>query len=235
MLKKILVVLALTGLAAACAPTPTPYPTPDMAATEREIARRVEATLTAVAPTPTAAALTPTITPSATPSARLLLPSTQVAAPGPTVTPSPTPKCEDAYEPDNSITEAKTITGPEERRFFKSSGKEDKYPWGPENIDQDWVKFEAKADWVYQIRAARIGHFSSCDPYLRLYDSEGNLLAENDNYWGKDAEIWWWNQGPGQILYVQATEANDKADCNLFYELSVTPWSPDEFKSRFKK
>ncbi len=73
------------------------------------------------------------------------------------------------------------------------------------------------------------------DPYLRLFDLSGRQLAENDNYWSEDAEIWWWNSGSDQIVFVEASEANGEDGCGFAYTLEVVPWSPEEFRSRFGK
>jgi hypothetical protein len=128
--------------------------------------------------------------------------------------------CNDGHEPNDDITQATEVTGPERHLFTKQG-------------DVDWTKFRARADWVYQIRAGA-GVFVT-DPYLRLFDASGTQLAENDNYWGKDAEIWWWNSGSDRMVYVEASEANGKDGCGFFYRLEVVPWSPDEFRLRFGK
>jgi hypothetical protein len=131
--------------------------------------------------------------------------------------------CIDGHEPDNSMRQARAITGPEVRTFLSEN----------EYIDEDWVRFEARADWVYQITAYSGPPWTVADPYLRLYDAGSTFIAENDNYlWSNGAEIWWWNNGPNQTMYVQASEATNNFGC-LYYTLRVVPWSPSAFHERF--
>ncbi len=129
--------------------------------------------------------------------------------------------CLDSYEADDTAAQAHELTGPEQHTFYKPFSKD----------DHDWVYFKVQAGWIYQIQA-RIGDFPTT-PVLSLYDAKGILLARNDHYFGKDAEIWWWNNGPDQTLYLEATEARQLVGCDFYYTLDVIPWSPGTFQTSF--
>lgn len=129
--------------------------------------------------------------------------------------------CIDGYEPDHAMSYVGTITGPERHTF--SSEKDG---W-----DQDWVKFESKANWTYQIKARSSQPLSITQPVLRLFDANGTLVAENDlDKWERGAEIWWWNSGGDQDIYIQVTEAHGHYGCH-HYTLMLYPWSPDEMQA----
>ncbi|MEZ4680675.1 MAG: hypothetical protein R2932_41320 [Caldilineaceae bacterium] len=131
--------------------------------------------------------------------------------------------CIDGYEPDDTMVNQEVITGPE--RHTLNSEKES---W-----DQDWKKFEAKENWTYQIKARSSQPLSITQPVLRLYDASGILVAENDlDKWGRGAEIWWWNAGDDQDMYIQVTEANGFSGCRD-YTLTMKPWSPEEMQTLF--
>lgn len=131
--------------------------------------------------------------------------------------------CIDAYEPNDRRSQARQITGPEAHTFNRQSG----------TVDADWVTFIARAGWVYQIQARTTQAASITDPALRLYDDSDQLLAENDDsVWGHNSEIWWWNGGPEQEVFLQAVEANGRVGCR-HYTLLVIPWNPDIFNLRF--
>lgn len=71
--------------------------------------------------------------------------------------------CVDGYENDDVKQRASSITGPEGRTFFS-----ERHGW-----DQDWGKFNAKANWTYQIRARSPQPLDITHPILRLYDADG--------------------------------------------------------------
>lgn len=128
--------------------------------------------------------------------------------------------CVDGYEPDDTASNVGTMTGPERHTFYSET----------EGWDQDWTKFEAKANWTYQIKARSSQPLSITQPVLRLYDASGMLIAENKlDKWGRGAELWWWNAGDDQAMYIQATEASGYYGCR-HYTLMLYPWSPDEMK-----
>ena len=126
----------------------------------------------------------------------------------PIVPPTPKPqRQEDSYEPDDGMGFAHTITGKELHNFC-----------GPK--DEDWVKFTAKAGWTYHIKADPPTNFPT-EPHLELYVNSG-VVAQNDHYFGNIAEIWWWNSGVDQTVYVRATELKGRGDCgSSTYTLSV--------------
>jgi hypothetical protein len=123
-------------------------------------------------------------------------------------TPTPkAPRCEDAYEPDNSISLAHVITGPELHNFSSPQ-------------DEDWVKFNAVTGWVYWIKADPDRNFPTA-PRLELY-ADGAPVAQNDHANGNTAELWWWNNGADRGYAIRVTEVNHRGDCgNSQYTLSV--------------
>ena len=130
----------------------------------------------------------------------------------------------DGYEYDDTRQTANEITGPEAHTFSSNIGS----GW-----DQDWSTFTARQDYIYQIRARSHQPHSITDPMLRLYDDAGNLLAENRmDIWGQGAEIWFWNDGPTQALYVQVLEEQDRYGCR-HYRLEVNKWKAFDFQYRF--
>ncbi len=129
--------------------------------------------------------------------------------------------CMDTYQPDDQMTLAHVVSGPEYHVFI--------LPFSTD--DHHWAKFDAQAGYVYQIDAAPGA--SPAVPVLHLYDEGGNLLAANDHYFANDAEIWWWNNGADQTLYVETTEARELVGCDFNYTFSVTPWAPGAFQAQF--
>ncbi len=133
------------------------------------------------------------------------------------------PSCIDAYETNDKHATAKWLTDLEAHTFLSKK----------EGWDQDWAKFNAKANWTYQIKARSNQPLSIVHPILRLYDEEGNLIEENSmDKWGRGAEIWWWNGGDEQTMYIQVEEAEGRYGC-LHYALMAKPWSPDQMKAQF--
>lgn len=114
---------------------------------------------------------------------------------------------EDGYEPDDCPLLANTLTGPMLHNFCQLG-------------DEDWVKFVVKPGVIYQIKAESPVNYPT-EPHLDLFDN-GVIIAQNDHYFGNDAEIWWWNDGPQRTMYVRATELHGRADCgNSQYTLSL--------------
>jgi hypothetical protein len=75
----------------------------------------------------------------------------------------------DAYESDNRQEDAKTISiGEEQIRSFTTED------------DVDWVRFTVDLQGYYRIRAWGAEN-NDLDTYLRLYDSTGSLIDENDD------------------------------------------------------
>lgn len=114
---------------------------------------------------------------------------------------------EDTYEPDDCPLLAHTLTGPMLLNFCQPG-------------DEDWVKFRAKANLIYEIGAFAPANYPT-EPHLELYDG-GMLIAQNDHYFGNNAEIWWWNTGTERMVYIRATELHGRHACgNSEYTLSL--------------
>ncbi len=168
---------------AAQPPTPTMTPTQSATPTPtRTSSPTPTATPTGTAPasaTPTASATaTRTASPSATPTTTAT--ATQTAEPThtatstrtltPTITPTATP-CRDRYEPDDTPAQASWLALNDLPQWHISE------PSG----DVDYVRFNAKAGWVYWLRTFGLTGPGN-DTLLRLYGTDGHtLLAENDD------------------------------------------------------
>lgn len=135
--------------------------------------------------------------------------------------------CVDGYEGpagDDTPETANSITGPEAHTFYNR-----KRDW-----DRDWGTFTAKAGHVYQIQARSSQPFGITHPVLYLYDAAGTLLDQNEmDKWGRGAELWWWNDGTDKELYLLAEEKNGQYGCR-HYTVTITTWSHDEYRARFK-
>ncbi len=116
---------------------------------------------------------------------------------------------EDGYEPDDCPLLAHVLTGPMYFNFCQAG-------------DEDWIKFQARANMLYQIRAAPDGNYPT-EPHLDLYDQDAaTILAQNDHYFANNAEIWWWNSGGDRWVYLRATELRGRHDCgNSAYTVSL--------------
>jgi hypothetical protein len=102
----------------------------------------------------------------------------------------------DAYEPDDTFSQARVIVlndeTPQHHNFHKAA-------------DQDWVKFYGMAGETYTVKAADPGE--RCDIVLALYDSDGKtLLKSRDD--GKEGqnEILEWICAKNSVLYVKASQ-----------------------------
>lgn len=130
------------------------------------------------------------------------------------------PSCVDGYEPNDQPSAASSLTGPEAHTFYS-----EKKGW-----DQDWATFDADATWTYQVKARSGQPLALLQPTLKLFDRNGNLLAENQlDRWGRGAEIWWWNAESNQTVSILVEEATGRAGC-LHYELTLQPYSPAEMQ-----
>ncbi|HEX9076611.1 MAG TPA: hypothetical protein VF932_12575, partial [Anaerolineae bacterium] len=105
---------------------------------------------------------------------------------------------EDGYEPDDCPLLAHTLTGPMGLNFCQPG-------------DEDWARFKARANMLYQIRAEPSWNYPT-EPHLELYD-DGSLIAQNDHYFANNAEVWWWNAGAERMIYIRVTEVRGRADC----------------------
>ncbi|MBI4790978.1 MAG: hypothetical protein HY782_28445 [Chloroflexi bacterium] len=105
---------------------------------------------------------------------------------------------EDSYEPDDCLLLAHPLTGPMLFNFCQLG-------------DEDWAKFPVRSGVIYQINTTTPSNYPT-EPKLELYD-DGRLIALNDHYFGKDAELWFWNDGPDRTLHVRASELRGRAEC----------------------
>lgn len=122
---------------------------------------------------------------------------------------------EDGYEPDDCPLLAHVLTGPMLLNFCQGG-------------DEDWVRFKAKSDTVYQIRAEPPWNYPT-EPHLDLYADEV-LTAQNDHYFNNNAEVWWWNTGSERWVYVRATELGGRHDCgNSAYTLTLHAFQGSSF------
>jgi len=126
----------------------------------------------------------------------------------PMATPVPAP---DSYESDDAQHEAKRIVVNDapQRHNFHIAG------------DEDWVKFWAWAGNVYTIRTFDLDY--GCDTVLGLYDTEGNMLEEDDD--GGDeprASKIVWTASESKTYYVRVSQRNPAVGSNLGYSLQIT-------------
>ena len=105
---------------------------------------------------------------------------------------------EDGYEPDDCPLLAHVLTGPMLFNFCQPG-------------DEDWVKFKAMPDTIYQISAEPPSNYPT-EPHLELY-ADDMVVAQNDHYFNNNAEVWWWNTGGDRWVYVRATELGGRHDC----------------------
>jgi len=124
---------------------------------------------------------------------------------------------EDGYEPDDCPFLAHTLTGP---MFLNSC----------QPGDEDWVMFMAQSNILYQIRAEPPSNYPT-EPHLDLFEWDGSTrIAQNDHYFGNDAEIWWWNTNAERFVYVRATELRGRHDCgNSAYTLSLHSFTENPY------
>lgn len=121
--------------------------------------------------------------------------------------------CEDAFEPDNSFTSAKSISlGAAQAHTFHTVG------------DEDWVKFSMTAGGSYTIVTSNLGPTN--DTYLYLYDRNGTtILAQNDDVGpGQLNSQIVWTANTSGLYYVRVRYLNGAAGgCSGYnYNLMVT-------------
>ncbi|WP_129628510.1 M4 family metallopeptidase [Candidatus Oscillochloris fontis] len=117
----------------------------------------------------------------------------------------------DAYEPDNAITQARSISvnsATNQIHNFHVAG------------DYDWVGFTTQPDTTYTIETLNLGACS--DTVLDLYNSSGTFLANNDDYNGLASRVVW-NSSSSTTLYarVRHYSSTSSGSCSS-YELRVT-------------
>ncbi|WP_322495786.1 M4 family metallopeptidase [Chloroflexus sp.] len=127
----------------------------------------------------------------------------------------------DTYEPDNTLSTAKSITvnGAAQQRNFHIAG------------DQDWGYFDVNAGHRYVMRTFNLG--SCSDTVLELYNSGGVLLAQNDDGGGGLASRIDYTAPANARLYLKVRHYNPSASgaCTQ-YDLEVTRTSlnPDAYE-----
>ncbi|NTV62682.1 MAG: hypothetical protein HGA65_03970 [Oscillochloris sp.] len=115
----------------------------------------------------------------------------------------------DAYESDNSADVARSITvgGASQHHTFHTPG------------DQDWVTFYAPLGYIYAIETANLA--SAVDTVLDLYNSNGALLASNDDYTGFASRVAY-TSTTSQQLFVRVRHYNPVAgNPSLSYDIQV--------------
>lgn len=115
---------------------------------------------------------------------------------------------DDAYEPDNTYTEAQPIYGLQTHNIGALA-------------DEDWVSFQAEEGQQYVLMTSNLG--LNADTFLYLYDTDGQtLLAANDDYGGTLASRIVWESPASGNYYVVVKHWNPNvAGCGTSYDLWV--------------
>lgn len=122
---------------------------------------------------------------------------------------------EDGYEPDDCPLLAHTLTGPMLLNFCQPG-------------DEDWIKFKARPNLLYQIRAEPQWNYPT-EPRMELY-VDGELVAQNDHYFDRHAEIWWWNSSTARVVYVRLIELGGRHECgNNAYTLTLNAFTENPY------
>ena len=153
---------------------------------------------------------TATATPTATSTA------TSTATPTPTSTATPTP-CPDAYEPDDSMLQAKWIEagGQPQTHNHHQPG------------DVDYLKFVGIAGQTFRIRTFALGGAGN-DTVLTLLDSAGAVLAQNDDDPLNPPASRIDFTCPETGTYFLRVEQKSPAvgGCSITYQIEVRTWVP---------
>lgn len=122
-------------------------------------------------------------------------------------------ECPDPYEPNNNADEAYSIMADEPL----TEGIIE-----PEN-DEDWFTFEGtEGDLaIIDIDARNLDPASTLDSYLYLLDDQGELLAANDDYDGRDSHIEFELPYTG-TYYTYVRDYFNSGGCDYFYHISLT-------------
>ncbi len=128
----------------------------------------------------------------------------------------------DAYEPDDSRTTAKSIeVGAEHLQTHRVC------PAG----DADWVKFDAVAGENYTIETLNLGR--TADTVITLYDPSGNEIEHNDDVGGgRASQISWQAPSNGQYTVQMRDFNQDVAGSNTRYDIQIITGvcEPDAFE-----
>jgi hypothetical protein len=90
----------------------------------------------------------------------------------------------------------------------------------------DRYKFQAKkgTTWGFEVTARRLD--SEMDSELKLRDAKGNVLAANDDAFGKDSRLDWTCPEDGEYT-LDIRDLTGRAGPTYFYNLSAFPLRPD--------
>ncbi len=116
----------------------------------------------------------------------------------------------DAYE-DDDVVEGATLINVEETQNhnFDRPG------------DYDWVRFEAQALTTYSLRTSDLDPAN--DTYLYLYDTNGTLLASNDDFESSPASGIDWSAPAADTYYVLIRHWNlDAGGCGTSYAFTLS-------------
>ena len=128
--------------------------------------------------------------------------------------------CQDAYESDDTYTNAKTITvnGAVQHHTFHENG------------DEDWAKFTVTAGSAYTITTSNLG--TSNDTVLYLYDTDGTtMLTSNDDCSpGNPAScINNWTATSNGTYFIKVSNAPAQGDCTGYgYDLAIISHSSNK-------
>jgi hypothetical protein len=112
----------------------------------------------------------------------------------------------DRYENDNSLTAAKDIAlGERQERTFSGAA------------DEDWARLRITKSGAYEIACSSLGDI---DVYLRLYDSNNELISEDDDSGGNYDALISKELYPG-TYYIQATTISSEPLADGRYTLQV--------------
>ena len=94
----------------------------------------------------------------------------------------------------------------------------------PADVDVFRWKVQPGDRWRFQVHAASRG--SALDSLVTIYDSEGNILASNDDVAGKRDSTVEWSFQRGGFVAVVVQDAHDKGGAAHAYVLEVTGPKP---------
>jgi hypothetical protein len=94
----------------------------------------------------------------------------------------------------------------------------------PGQIDRYSFHTKAGQPWGFEVTARRLD--SEMDSELKLRDSKGAVLAENDDAFGKDSRIDWTAPAEGDYT-IEVRDLTGHAGPTYFYNLTAQPLRPD--------
>jgi C1A family cysteine protease/predicted secreted protein len=118
--------------------------------------------------------------------------------------------CQDAYESDDTYTNAKTTTvnGATQHHTFHENG------------DMDWAKFTVTAGTAYTITTSNLE--TSNDTVLELYDSNGTTKLRDDDCVGLTSCINNWTAPDNGTYFIRVRNSTAQGDCTGYgYDLVV--------------